>query len=363
MPASSPWASRTAIARCARSSGGSDVPPENCSIRISAISARATRRASPMPAAASMASLAVALASSAWPRPKNSDSARSGSTSIRCGSSGGRSSTERWSSDAAVGMSPRVSARRPADDSFAAPRLADLHRPAVDRAQLRPVAIGLLEVVAEDLLELDLATALAVDRLCPVDECSWISARVRLSRLRYAASLITAWPNRYHSSSATVGRTNCLVVSDARRDGTAAAASSGTRLTTASTANPRPITDAGSITWRSSCPQGIQTRAHEGLHGRRDGDVSRSAGRDPLITLAADGAALDQHRGDLLDIQGVALGGGGDPLSDRKLEAAQELSDDRLGILGREWFQDHLLRAHAPRPIPLASRRARGAPS
>jgi len=35
MPASSPRASRTAIARFARSSGGSDVPPENCSIRIS----------------------------------------------------------------------------------------------------------------------------------------------------------------------------------------------------------------------------------------------------------------------------------------------------------------------------------------
>ena len=55
------------------------------------------------------------------------------------------------------------------------------------------------------------------------------------------------------------------------------------------------------------------------------------------------GANFAAGRGDLLDIEGVALGRRGDPLSDRKIEAAQELGDDRLGILGREWFQDHLL--------------------
>ena len=40
----------------------------------------------------------------------------------------------------------------------------------VDRSQLDPIAIRLLEVVAEDLLELELATTLAVDRVGPVDE-------------------------------------------------------------------------------------------------------------------------------------------------------------------------------------------------
>ena len=47
---------------------------------------------------------------------------------------------------------------------------ADLAAIGVDRAELRPVAVRLLEVVAEDLLELLLAVALAVDRSAHADE-------------------------------------------------------------------------------------------------------------------------------------------------------------------------------------------------
>ena len=51
-----------------------------------------------------------------------------------------------------------------------AARRADLPALGVERAELRPVAERLLEVVAEDLLELLLAAALAVDALGPGDE-------------------------------------------------------------------------------------------------------------------------------------------------------------------------------------------------
>ena len=67
-------------------------------------------------------------------------------------------------------MSPRPNARRPADVSRSAARVPELAPVVVERAELREVAVGLLEVVAEDLLELDLAAALAVDAVGPVDE-------------------------------------------------------------------------------------------------------------------------------------------------------------------------------------------------
>jgi hypothetical protein len=62
-------------------------------------------------------------------------------------------------------MSPRSKARPPAERSFVAPR-----RASVDRAEVGEVAERLLEVVAQDLLELRLAIAAAVDPVGPVDE-------------------------------------------------------------------------------------------------------------------------------------------------------------------------------------------------
>ncbi len=67
-------------------------------------------------------------------------------------------------------MSPRAKARRPALPSFVAARSAIAAALGVERAQLGPVAVRLLEVVAVDLLELLLAAALAVDALRPGHE-------------------------------------------------------------------------------------------------------------------------------------------------------------------------------------------------
>ena len=66
------------------------------------------------------------------------------------------------------GCRPRSNARRPADASLRAPVLADRAPVLVERPELGEVLPGLLEVVAEDLLELD--AAIAVDAVGPADE-------------------------------------------------------------------------------------------------------------------------------------------------------------------------------------------------
>ena len=65
----------------------------------------------------------------------------------------------------AAGTSPRANARRPADARRARAVLADRAPAIVERAELREVRPRLLEVVAEDLLEL--GAAVAVDLVRP----------------------------------------------------------------------------------------------------------------------------------------------------------------------------------------------------
>ena len=67
-------------------------------------------------------------------------------------------------------MSARARARRPADDELRRRALGDGARLVIDDPELGAIAVRLLEVVAEDLLELELAAALPVDPLCPGHE-------------------------------------------------------------------------------------------------------------------------------------------------------------------------------------------------
>ena len=67
-------------------------------------------------------------------------------------------------------MSPRPKARFPAEASRRRRPRAELPPVVVERPEIREVAVRLLEVVAEDLLVLGLAVAVAVDALRPGDE-------------------------------------------------------------------------------------------------------------------------------------------------------------------------------------------------
>ena len=99
---------------------------------------------------------------------RRSASPCSGSRPSRSGWSRGRRAAARPSNDAALGMSPRANARRPAEARRRDALLADLPSPLVERAELGEVPPGLLEVVAEDLLELD--PAVAIRLVGPRDE-------------------------------------------------------------------------------------------------------------------------------------------------------------------------------------------------
>ena len=131
-------------------------------------------------------------------------------------------------------------------------------RPAlgVERPELAPVAIGLLEVVAEDLLELLLPAALLVDPLGPGHEpLVELGAgplqqrpvgRVADEQVAEAVGLVLADDPRLPEEE-LLAVERVQVGRDRRPE-----AASGTSSSTAGSANTRPITAAGSTTARSS---------------------------------------------------------------------------------------------------------------
>ena len=122
------------------------------------------------------------------------------------GSSGSSSEVARSSRFAAAAMSPRSNARRPVGGELGRGPLADRARVVVDRTELEQVPVGLLEVVAEDLLVLGLALPVAVDLLGPVANRSCRLARVRLSTRLYAASRIRMCSKRRSRPPRSAGR-------------------------------------------------------------------------------------------------------------------------------------------------------------
>ena len=82
-----------------------------------------------------------------------------GTSSTRSGSSGERSATAREMRFAPAGASLRTNARRPAVPSRSAARRPSFAIVGLDRPELRAIPECLLEVVADDLLELERSLA------------------------------------------------------------------------------------------------------------------------------------------------------------------------------------------------------------
>ena len=74
-------------------------------------------------------------------------------------------------------------------------------RVVVQRPELAPIAVRLLEVVPEDLLELGLASTQPVDLVRPIDEALVQDDAFALEQAPYAVSRMSWWPNRNASSS------------------------------------------------------------------------------------------------------------------------------------------------------------------
>ena len=130
--------------------------------------------------------------------------------------------------------------------------IADVPRVLVYDADLAPVPVGLLQVVAQDLFELQLASALAVDAFGPSHE---LLVNVGADALEEAS--VGGVPDDlmaeavehllvFQLADELLGRQDIEIRSQAWTNG------SSTSSVIASSANVRPMTDAGSTTARSS---------------------------------------------------------------------------------------------------------------
>ena len=101
-------------------------------------------------------------------------SVRASPASIRsCGRSrrpGGRTAAARRSRLAVAGMSPAGEGPAAGRGQSLGGADPELDAVLVERSELGQVAMGLLQVVAEDLLELERPVAIRVDRVGPLDE-------------------------------------------------------------------------------------------------------------------------------------------------------------------------------------------------
>ena len=211
----------------------------------------------------------------------------------------------------------------------------------VGRAELRAVAVRLLEVVADDLVVL--AKARPRLRLEPAREPLVELRPHRLRHARVRSSRISEWRKRNASSpgiSARAGFTRPLRTSD-RAARHARLVGGEESATTARARTPSRRRTARSSTRRSAGSR-LSIRA------------ASSAWIDAGSSIASVGAASRDHRRELLGEQRVALGGRGDPLrAPRRRRRAR--CDELGGLVVRRAARARAVR----RASPDASRAAR----
>ena len=216
-------ASNSGIASCAlRSISALDSPGSALKrwIRILSSSTDAAMRRFAARSAAAWASASTARAC-VKSLSSTSTSPYSGSSTSRVGSCSPSSATARRYRLAAACESPRAKARLPGCGQ--APRAVGADRDAllVERPEFAQVAVRLLEVVAEDLLELERAVAVGVDAVGPAHE---VDVQLRARALEQAVVdgvahqlVVEAVARARRRRSSTGGRTACASASPGAR--------------------------------------------------------------------------------------------------------------------------------------------------
>ena len=215
----------------------------------------------------------------------------------------------------------------------ARPLLADLAAAGVERPELREVVAGLLQVVAEDLLEL--RPAVLVGDVGPCDE-----ALVQVGPRSFEDAVVGGVAD--HDVVETV-RALLAVLEPAHqvlrleRDELLA---DGLRERVGNEHAERGrgevvADDGGGLDHRALVArERVQARGEQRLDRRGHGHLGEVAGGAPLAVLLLDQPLVGEHPQELLDVERVALGRLDDPVEDALVEpcAAEERLDHRPAL-------------------------------
>ena len=241
--------------------------------------------------------------------------------------------------------------------------LADRLRTRIHEPQARPVLVCLLQVVAEDLLELQLAAALPVDALRPDDEAL---VECRAGALQQAPvcgvadDLVPEPVDRLvlgQLAHELLGHENAQVVGQSRPNGFIHELRD--RVHRERKPDHRRRVDDRALLRL----QRIEARRNECLHRRRDLQSVRAFARHPAVQAALDRTGLHEHRDHLLHVQGIALRRLRNAAAHSLVEGAQELLHDLPGVVLAQRFQldEQCLVCLRPVGVPLGDLMPRGA--
>ena len=191
---------------------------------------------------------------------------------------------------------------------------ADLARLLVERPELAEVALRLLEVVAEDLLELEAAAALGVDLVGPANEVD-VQGRPRALEDavvdRVADQVVMEAVDRIvvrhrHRVHELLARERLQLVVDGRLQTLGGHRSDRRRRELQ--ADHRRRLDRSALVDAELAEPCFEQR----LDRRRDRELALVVGAHPAPVAQLERLALDEHRQDLLDVERVAFGRGDD---------------------------------------------------
>src|SRR6185503_12790005 len=222
----------------------------------------------------------------------------------------------------------------------------------VQRAELREVGPGLLEVVAEDLLELD--HAVAVRQIGPRDE-----ARVEVRPCALEDAVVGGVPDHdvveaVCAVRTVLYRTDEVLVGQGRELGSDAwrnlrRCESRYRLLGEDVPDDRRGLDHRALARLERVEPGREERLDRG----RDVDLRELLGEPPHPLFERQELLVHEHPEELLREEWVPLGRRDDAIQDDRIERppAEQALDHALRVLGVEWLEHDARRARARAPL------------
>ena len=238
--------------------------------------------------------------------------------------------------------------------------LRELSAAGIDRRELLAVAMGLLEVMADDLLVL--GQAVTGPLLEPVRE-PLVQLGTGLLEQRAIDGIadedVVEAVERVGEAGGVVGRADEVAIHQHLQGMVDPLAHPGGRQLR-HRRPPELVADHGGSLGGVAglVRQEIETRREQRLDARRDVEGGEVAGRSPAASLLAEHAILDEHRDDLLHEEGVALSAVDEHRRHgrRQLGVAQQAGDQRGALASVERLDGDDAR---PRPA-VAGERGRG---